>query len=682
MVRSQVGGRAPTGSPLHGLIDPGQLRGGPRRSGAVGREVLVDGVPTVIVGIVQTQSGFPQMTDMWQPIGQMRGFVRDSRTARSLRVVSRVPDGIQVTAARAEIEVAGLRMAAAYPDTNGDVRLHVQRINERYLGDYRNPGWMSFMAVGCLVALISFANVANLLIGRALDRGREVALRVSLGAGRVRLVRQVLTESILLSALGGLIGVALASAGAATLARIMLSGREFLRMPRIEIQTQPDLQVLVFTATVAMLTALLFGAAPAWYALTSAPASSLRATGAAGETRKRRLFGTSLVVAQVALSVLLLSAAVVFVQHLSRLRNQDFGFARSSLLLVTLDPSTSGYRSEQLFSPYQNLLGRLEGLPGVRSVTLSGVIPISGAGASRFVEVEGFLEAAEARRYIPLNWVGPRYFETFGTPLLAGREFAFADRSGPPVAIVNQTMARYYFGDRNPIGGRFRFVGPSNSGGTGPSQAYEIVGVVGDAKYLDLREIPPRTIYLNAFQEPRMFASRFALRTTGRPGVVAGEVRRIVREELKTVPVSEVSTMDDLVDASIVLERVIATLSSLFGGLGAGLAALGLYGLLAYTVTRRTNEIAIRMTLGATTSDISRMVFRGALGLVGAGVVIGVPLALLSRRAAARVVTDLSGDNVWPAVLATTAMLAIAFAAAYGPACRAMRVKPVEALRQ
>ena len=320
----------------------------------------------------------------------------------------------------------------------------------------------------------------------------------------------------------------------------------------------------------------------------------------------------------------------------------------------------------------------------MRSVTLSGVTPISGAGASRFVKVEGFEEAADARRYVPLNWVGPRYFETFGTPLLAGRDFAFADRGGPPVAIVNQAMARYYFGDRNPIGGRFQLVGPSNSGITGapPDQVYEIVGVVGDAKYLDLREVPPRTIYLNAFQEPRMLANRFALRTTGRPGAVTGEVRRIVREELKTVPVSDVTTMDDLVDASIVPERVIATLSSFFGGLGALLAALGLYGLLAYTVTRRTNEIGIRIALGATRADISRMVLRGALGLVCAGLVIGVPLALLSRRAASRVVTDLPADSVWPLVLATAAMLAIALVAAYVPARRAARVEPVEALRQ
>jgi predicted permease len=540
------------------------------------------------------------------------------------------------------------------------------------------------MALVALLLLIACTNIAGLLLARAAARQHEMALRLSLGAGRVRLLRQALTESLLLAAMGGVLGIALAYVGAGTLVRIMLSGREFSRLQQsIDIQVQLDLQVLLFTATVAVLTAVLFGAVPAWHTATTAPASSLRAHGAAGETRSRRLFGKSLVVGQVALSIVLLSAAGLFVQHLSNLRNQDLGFQRRSLLLVTLDPTRSGYTREQLFTPYQQLLGRLAQVPSVSTVTLSGVTPISGAGASRFISVEGFEEAPDARRYIPLNWVGPRYFETFGTPLLAGRDFAFTDRGGPPVAIVNQAMARYYFGDKDPIGGRFHFVGTSNSGITSaPDQAYTIIGVAGDAKYLDLRETPPRTIYLNAFQEPRMFANELAIKTTGRPAAVTDGVRRIVREELKAASVTRVATMDDLVDASVVSERVIATLSSFFGGLGASLAAIGLYGLLAYTVTRRTNEIGIRMTLGATRADIARMMLRSALGLVCAGLVIGVPFGFISRRAASRVVTDLPVDSVWPLALATAAMLAIALVAAYVPTRRAASVEPIGALRQ
>jgi putative ABC transport system permease protein len=664
----------------------------------VGKAILVNDVPTTVVGVAAREFFGLQVgirPSVWLPAAMEPALQKPSRRmdgSLGVGMLARLRPGVTFEQALAEMRVldryriedfAKSRSAAFARDFT--IELSPAAAGLAALRDRFATSLLVLMAIVSLLLLIACTNGASMLLARGAARQHEMAVRVSLGAGRVRLVRQVLAESLLLAAMGGLIGIALASVAAGTLVRLMLSGREFLRLQqRIEIQVQPDLQVLLFTATVAVFTALLFGAAPAWHALTSAPASTLRAHGVAGETPSRRLFGKSLVVGQVALSVVLLSAAALFVQHLSHLRNQDFGFQRRSLLLVTLDPTSSGYPREQLFAPYQHLLGRLAEIPGVRSVTLSAVTPISGAGASRFIKVEGFEEPADARRYVPLNWVGPRYFETFGTPLVAGREFAFTDKGGPPVAIVNQAMARYYFGEKDPIGGRFQLVGPSNSGITGapPDQVYTIIGVAGDAKYLDLHEVPPRTIYLNGFQEPRMSASRFALKMTGRSAVVASEVRRIVHEDLKTVPVTNVMTMDDLVDASLVPERVIATLSSFFGGLGASLAALGLYGLLAYSVTRRTNEIGIRIALGATRADITRTVLRGALGLVCAGLLIGIPLGVLSRGAASRVVTDLPASRVWPLVLATAAMLGIALIAAYVPARRAGRVEPIEALRR
>jgi len=613
----------------------------------VGKAIILNGAPATIVGVAPQEFFGLQVgmrPSVWLPMAMEPMLQKPSRRmdgSLGVGMLGRLRPGVTIEQALAEMKVldryrledfAKSRSAAFARDFT--IELEPAAAGFAALRDRFAASLLVLMALVALLLLIACTNVAGLLLARAAARQHEMALRVSLGAGRVRLVRQALTESLLLAAMGGALGVALASLGAGTLVRVVLSGREFLRLQqRIEIQVQPDLQVLLFTITIAVLTAVLFGAAPAWHALITAPVSSLRTHGAAAETRSRRLFGKGLVVGQIAWSIVLLSAAGLFAQHLSNLRNQDLGFQRRSLLLVTLDATSSGYPRDQLFTPYQQLLGRLAEVPAVRAVTLSGVTPISGAGASRFISVEGFAESPDARRYVPLNWVGPRYFETFGTPLLAGRDFAFTDKGGPPVAIVNQAMARYYFGDRDPIGGRFQLVGPSSSGITGapPDQAYTIIGVVGDAKYMDLRETPPRTIYLNAFQERSMFVNELALKTSGRPAAVADEVRRIVREELKTVSIARVTTMDDLIDASVVSERVIATLSAFFGGLGASLAALGLYGLLAYTVTRRTNEIGIRMALGATRAHVSRMVFKGALGLVCAGLVIGVPLGVLSR---------------------------------------------------
>jgi ABC-type antimicrobial peptide transport system permease subunit len=256
---------------------------------------------------------------------------------------------------------------------------------------------------------------------------------------------------------------------------------------------------------------------------------------------------------------------------------------------------------------------------------------------------------------------------------VAGREFEFEDESRSRVAIVNQAMARYYFGDRSPIGKHVTF--------EGQDRPYEIVGLVGDAKYFNLHDAAPRTVYLNAFQDARGSFHQVVLRTNGAPTTVVGNVRLAVRDVLKNVPVTKVTTLADQVDASIVPERLIAVLSGFFGGLGALLAAIGLYGLLAYTVARRTNEIGIRMALGATERDVTRMVLKGALGLVCAGLVVGAPIAVSSKRFAASVIENLPVDSAFSIAFAAAAMIGVALLAAYVPARRAARVDPMEALR-
>jgi len=462
------------------------------------------------------------------------------------------------------------------------------------------------------------------------------------------------------------VGILFAYLGASVLVRIMTSGRE-----HFEFEARPDATVLLLTAGVALLTGVAFGLAPALQAFSFAPVSALRDVGRGGETRWRRFLGKGLVAAQVALSVVLLSSAGLFLRHLLD-GYAGLGFDRDRVLLVTLDPSRSGYRRDQLVRPYAQLLERLNAIPGVRSATMSGMTPISGAGANRDAAVEGFQARPGELRYLTENWVAPKYFETLGTPLLAGRDFTFQDEGGPRVAIVNRSMARYYFGAASAIGKHVLF--------DGDQKPYEIVGVVGDAKYRDIREATSRTIYMNAFQEGHVF-SLFALRTSIDPGAVSPEVRRAVREALKTVTVSKITTLAEQVDASIVPERLMTTVSELFGALGALLAAIGLYGLLAYTVARRTNEIGVRMALGATPGRVTRMVLRDALGMLTVGVAAGALGAVWAKRFAASLIAGLPVASVAPILFGAAAMAAVAMLAAYVPARRAARVDPVVALR-
>jgi putative ABC transport system permease protein len=326
---------------------------------------------------------------------------------------------------------------------------------------------------------------------------------------------------------------------------------------------------------------------------------------------------------------------------------------------------------------YRELLSRLEALPGVRSATIGSPSPLSGAGASGFATAEGHQEKPEDRRYISISYVAPKYFETLGTPLLAGRDFDFQDQGRSRVAIISQAMARYYFPSGNPIG---KHVTLDHATGVSEGRSYEIVGVVGDAKYYEIREAAPRTVYLNAFQDEHL-SSNFALRTNVDPAAVAPEVRRAVRDMLKTVPVTLVTTLSDQVEATIVPERLIAALSGLFGALGTLLAAIGLYGLLAYTVARRVTEFGIRMALGATPGDVIRMVLGDALTMVCAGLAIGAPVAFWGKQFTANLIPDLPVASISPVAFGVLAMIGVALFAAFLPARRAARVDPMEALR-
>jgi putative ABC transport system permease protein len=374
----------------------------------------------------------------------------------------------------------------------------------------------------------------------------------------------------------------------------------------------------------------------------------------------------------------LLSSAALFIVNLTNLEHIDLGFRRDHVLLVSLDPSSSGYNGERLSRAYQDLLTRLERIPGVRSASLSAPTPLQGAGASGFATVEGYQERAEDRRWISISYVAPKYFETLGTPLLAGRAFNFEDQAQPNVAVINRAFARYYFADRNPIG---KHVSLEHVTGVREPRTYEVVGVVGDANYYEIREAAKRSIYLPAFRGGLVGARTFLIATNIDPEGIAGDARRVIRNVVPGIPVERIITLTDQIDASIVPERLIATLSGFFGALGAVLAGIGLYGLLAYTVARRTNEIGIRIALGATAGDVTWLVLQDALVTVMAGLLLSVPLAIWGRSLAAALIQDLPVQTAAPLAVATVGIVVIAFLASYVPARRAARVDPVEAVR-
>lgn len=534
---------------------------------------------------------------------------------------------------------------------------------------FSKPLW-AVMAIVVLLLLITCANVANLLLARANSREKEIAIRLAMGAGKARLMRQLMTESVLLAVMGGLLGVALAYWVSSSLLALMAHGRTPLSL-----HVHPDLTVLSFALAVSLLTSLIFGTMPAWRSADVNPSQGLAHTSHSNTAgRDRYRLGKSLVIVQVALSLVLLISAGLLARTLTNLADFYPGFNRENVLLFAVDPTIIGYKD--VVPLYEQMLSRLRTTPGVRNASLSVHEPLSTNVSSSTVRIQESSIRQEDLAPVDIEPVGPEYFATMETPILAGREFISADRAGSPkVAIVNESMARHYFADANPVG---RFV--SIPGYRGDSSWLQIVGEVHDVKVHDLREASTLMLYVPILQAPEGGAT-FEVRTGMDSALARTSVLATVKAMDSRLPIHSVKTLTDQLDDSLVEERLVASLSTFFGLLALVLTCVGLYGLMIYTVNRRTAEIGVRMALGAERSRIAGMVLRETFLLVVCGLAIGVPVAIFTSRLIASQLFGLKPDDPITVLAASVLMSSVTMFASYLPARRAASVDPMRALR-
>jgi predicted permease len=527
-------------------------------------------------------------------------------------------------------------------------------------------------AVVGLVLLITCGNIASLLLARGAGRQQEIAIRLAVGARRRRLIGQLLTESVLLSMLGGALGLLFAWWGGDLL--FALTGRDHVSIP-------PDLRILSFTVAVAVLTGIVFGLAPALRATHVDLIHVIKENaGSVAGHRSRLYLEKSLIVGQMVLSLLLLIGAGLFLRTLGNLHRIDLGYERDHILVPWVLPTVVGYEGPKELQLYQDLLDRLNALPGVRSASLSRMSLLFGYWGRR-VFVPGVTRASGERTDVAFNAIAPRFFETMGIPLLLGRDFSLGDAAkAPRVAIVGEETARQYFPGQNPIGRRLRF---DDSNGFGE---VEIVGVARDIQIVSLKNDPrvsKRAVYVPFTQAPpaMMGQMQFKIRTISNPRQITETVRRAILAADPDLPLRDLETQSDLVEESLDQEHSLAMALSFFGALATFLGSIGLYGTMAYAVSRRTREIGLRLALGAHRRDVLWMVLRESLALAALGAAAGIPAALACGRLIRSLLFGVSPADAPTLVLATLLLTAVAALASWVPAHHASRLDAMTALR-
>jgi predicted permease len=655
----------------------------------IGSTLNINGVPCAIAGV--TPPGFYGDTlrsdppDFWLPLaGDPEKWRLSNAAVEWLYLLGRLKSGFAPEPVQARLTVELQEWLNSHlevipeRDRKDIPQQHVHLTPaghgvEKLQTDYET-GLHLLVTLSALLLLIACANIANLLLARGSANRSQIALRLALGAPRHRLIRQVLTESVLLALVGGAAGLYIAYTGTHAILLLAFRGADF-----VPIDARPSLPVLGFAVLLSLITGIVFGILPAWTASKSDPLDALRGAGRSTADRSS-LLQKPLIIAQVAFSIVLLIGAGLVTQSLRNLEDQHFGFVTDGRLIVKVSPGLDGYTADNLAGLYQRLEETMPQIPGVRSASLSWYSPLGGDNANERVYIQG---KPPDYRWTAPSWdrVGPHYFETIGTRLLRGRAIDERDMPGAPnVAVINETFAGRFFPNDDPIGQHFGMTDLSHS------SDYEIVGIVEDAKYQDTRGPAYATFFLPLLQTPpresfRGWVGAIELHVAGRPENIESAVRKALADVDPKLSVLSMMSFGEQVARNFNQERLIARLTELFGVLALILACIGLYGVTAYAVARRTNEIGIRMALGADRSNVLGLVLRSALVQLALGLAIGIPAALAGGLLLAHQLYGVKSYD--PTILAAAAIVlsGCAILAASVPARRATRVDPIVALR-
>jgi putative ABC transport system permease protein len=649
-----------------------------RRFGAdpaiVGRTIMLNGVPHEVLGVMPQTFVYPETAEFWVPLAPVGQFeaLFTARGSYWLTIVGRLKAGVTQAAAQSEMDAIASRLES-YP-ANAGIGIRLVPVHEEIVGDVRRPLLILLGAVS-LVLLIACANVANLLLTRAAARQRELAIRAALGAGRLRLVRQMLTESTLLGLIGGAGGLLLAA-----WSMDLLRGRAPVGVPRLS-EIGIDWRVLAYAALASLATGLFFGMVPALHAARRNSGAQLREGGrTGGDGAGGRRLRVALAVGELALALMLLVGAGLLVRSFIALNSQDAGFATSRVLALGLDlPRTRYADDDRVIAFYDQLIERLSALPGVESVGAGSSLLLSRLPGSAAISIEGRPPLPDDARDIPVPYdtVTPGFFSTLQIPLRRGRLLTDADSAqSQPVVLVNESFVRRFFRDEDPIGRRVTFGNPSRA----DTRWQTIVGVVADTKRGGFEREPWAETYFPMRQAATGRMLVF-LRTAGDPVTLAGAAQRAVWALDPNQAVASVRTVDEMLAQADANRRFTTLLLGIFATVALLLAAIGVYGVIAYATAQRTQEIGIRMALGADRGMVLRMILAGGVKIAAAGLILGMAGALAVTHVLSGLLFGISPRDPLTFTLVPALLLLVALAACWIPARRALRVEPVLALR-